>query len=311
MFQKGLSYLGVFFLTTLSFLPLGFLYLLADIFYVLIYHVFGYRKKVVRENLLNSFPEKNLEEIIAIEKRFFKYLASLMFEVIKMRSISAKELNKRVKFKNVDLVEAYLKNNESVLFCSSHYGNYEWVCMAIGMTFSGQHHPIYKPLSNEIFDNWFLKMRSRYGNQMISMRQTIRAIQSTKHYPTMFTFGSDQAPSKEDSQYWTTLLHQEAAIQLGVEKIAKKTNRPVFYLKTSYLKRGYYEVDCVPICLDPKNTAEFEITELHTRFLEDFIKEEPAYWLWSHRRWKYKQEKPVRKTVQEIKTDGKVLQSEL
>jgi len=311
MFQKGLSYLGVFFLTTLSFLPLGFLYLLADIFYVLIYHVFGYRKKVVRENLLNSFPEKNLEEIIAIEKRFFKYLASLMFEVIKMRSISAKELNKRVKFKNVDLVEAYLKNNESVLFCSSHYGNYEWVCMAIGMTFSGQHHPIYKPLSNEIFDNWFLKMRSRYGNQMISMRQTIRAIQSTKHYPTMFTFGSDQAPSKEDSQYWTTLLHQEAAIQLGVEKIAKKTNRPVFYLKTSYLKRGYYEVDCVPICLDPKNTAEFEITELHTRFLEDFIKEEPAYWLWSHRRWKYKQEKPVRKSEQEIKTDGKVLQSEL
>jgi len=311
MFQKGLSYLGVFFLTTISFLPLGFLYLLADIFYVLIYHVFGYRKKVVRENLLNSFPEKNLEEIKAIEKRFFKYLASLMFEVIKMRSISAKELNKRVKFKNVDLVEAYLKNNESVLFCSSHYGNYEWVCMAIGMTFSGQHHPIYKPLSNEIFDNWFLKMRSRYGNQMVSMRQTIRAIQSTKHYPTMFTFGSDQAPSKEDSQYWTTLLHQEAAIQLGVEKIAKKTNRPVFYLKTSYLKRGYYEVDCVPICLDPKNTAEFEITELHTRFLEDFIKEEPAYWLWSHRRWKYKQEKPVRKTEQEIKTDGKVLQSEL
>ncbi|MBB2145968.1 lauroyl acyltransferase [Pedobacter sp. LMG 31464] len=296
MFQKGLSYLGVFFLTTLSLLPLRFLYLLADIFYVLIYYVFGYRRKVVRENLLNSFPEKKIDEIIAIEKRYFKYLASLVFEVIKMRSISEKELNKRVKFKNVDLVEAYLKNNESVLFCSSHYGNYEWVCMAIGMTFSGQHHPIYKPLSDEIFDNWFLKMRSRYGNQMVSMRQTIRAIQSTKHYPTMFTFGSDQAPSKEDSQYWTTLLHQEASIQLGVEKIAKKTNRPVFYLKTSYLKRGYYEVDCVPICLDPKNTKEFEITELHTHFLEDFIKEEPAYWLWSHRRWKYKPEKPFRKS---------------
>ncbi|MFD0940626.1 lysophospholipid acyltransferase family protein [Pedobacter boryungensis] len=295
MFQKRLSYLGVFFLTTLSLMPLRFLYLLADISYVLIYHVFGYRRKVVRQNLLNSFPEKNLKEIIAIEKEFFKYLTSLIFEVIKMRSISTKELNKRVKFKNVDLVEAYLKNNESVIFCSSHYGNYEWVCMAIGMTFSGQHHPIYKPLNNEIFDDWFLKMRSRYGNQMVSMRQTIRVIQSTKHYPTMFTFGSDQAPSKEDSQYWTTLLNQQASIQLGVEKIAKKTNRPVFYLKISYLKRGYYEVDCVPICLDPRNTAEFEITELHTRFLEDFIKEEPAYWLWSHRRWKYKPEKQVRK----------------
>ncbi|TCC94107.1 lauroyl acyltransferase [Pedobacter frigiditerrae] len=296
MFKKAFPYLGIYFLKSLSLLPLGFLYLLSNVFYLLIYRVFGYRKKVVRENLLNSFPEKGIEEIIAIEKKFYKYFSDLFFEIIKMQSISKKELNKRVRFKNVDLVEAYLKNNESALFCASHYANYEWVCMSIGMTFSGQHYPIYKPLSNKVFDNWFLKMRSRYGNQMISMRQTIRAIQSTKHYPSMFTFGSDQAPSKEDSQYWTTLLNQEASIQLGLEKIAKKTNRPVFFLKTSYVKRGYYEVDCVPISLNPADTAEFEITELHTRFLEDFIKEEPAYWLWSHRRWKYKPEKPVRKS---------------
>ncbi|WP_379085629.1 lysophospholipid acyltransferase family protein [Pedobacter sp. UC225_65] len=296
MIQKGLSYLGVFFLTTLSLLPLSVLYLLADGFYVLVYYVFGYRKKVVRENLLNSFPEKKLEEIISIEKTFFKYLASLIFEVIKMKSISAKELNKRVKFINVDLVEAYLKNKESVLFCSAHYGNYEWVCMGIGMAFSGEHYPIYKPLSNEAFDNWFLKMRSRYGNHMIAMRQTLRAIQSNKNQATMFTFGSDQAPSKEESNYWTTFLHQEASIQLGLEKIARKTNRPVFYLKISYKKRGYYEVDCVPICLEPAKTTEFEITEMHTHFLEDMIKEVPAYWLWSHRRWKYKPEKEVPKT---------------
>lgn len=269
-------------------MPLSFLYLIADFFYLLVYHVFGYRKKVVRENLTNSFPEKSLAEIIKIEKTFFRYLTCLIVEVVKMNSISAKELQKRVKFKNTDLVEAYLKNNESVLFCSSHYGNYEWVCMGIGMAFSGEHYPIYKPLSNEFFDNWFLKMRSRFGNHMVAMRQTIRTIQSTKDRPTMFTFGSDQSPSKDDMKYWTLLLNQPAAIQMGVEKIAMKTNRPVFYLKTSYVKRGYYEVDCVPICLNPKETAAFEITETHTRFLEDFIKEEPAYWLWSHRRWKHK-----------------------
>ena len=288
MLQTAFSRFGVFSLRLLSKMPLTFLYLIADFFYLLVYHVFGYRKKVVRENLKNSFPEKSLAEIIKIEKTFFRYLTCLMVEVVKMNSISAMELQKRVRFKNTDLVEAYLKNNESVLFCSSHYGNYEWVCMGIGMAFSGEHYPIYKPLSNEFFDNWFLKMRSRFGNHMVSMRQTIRTIQSTKDRPTMFTFGSDQSPSKDDMKYWTQLLNQPAAIQMGVEKIAMKTNRPVFYLKTSYVKRGYYEVDCVPICLAPKETAEFEITEAHTRFLEDFIKEEPAYWLWSHRRWKHK-----------------------
>jgi len=297
MINKGLSKMGIFLLNMLSLLPLFILYRLADAFYVLIFYVFGYRRKVVRENLVNAFPEKNTAEINAIEKRFYKFFSSLFIEVIKMKSISKKELNKRVKFKNTDLVEAYLKNNESVLFCSSHYGNYEWVCMAIGLNFSGEHYPIYKPLSSEAFDNWFLTMRSKFGNHMVSMRQTLRAIQSSKNKPTMFTFGSDQAPSKDESNYWTTFLNQESSIQLGVEKIARKTNRPVFYLKINYLKRGYYEVDCVPICLNPAETAEFEITEMHTHFLEDMIKEAPAYWLWSHRRWKYKPEQKISEII--------------
>ncbi len=277
-------------LTLLSLLPLSILYVIADVFYVLIYYVFGYRRKVVRENLINSFPNKSTAEINEIEKTYFKYLASLIVEILRMKSISRKELNKRVKFKNADLVEAYLQNNESVLFCSAHYGNYEWVCMAIGLTFSGEHFPIYKPLSSESFDNWFIKMRSKFGNKMVAMRQTLRAVQANKNAASIFTFGSDQAPSKDESNYWTTFLNQETSIQLGIEKIAKKTNRPVFYLKISYKKRGYYEVDCVPICLNPAETAEFEITEMQTRFLEEMIVEQPAYWLWSHRRWKYKPE---------------------
>lgn len=290
MIKKNFSHLGIFLLTLLSLLPLSILYIIADVFYVLIYHVFGYRRKVVRENLINSFPEKSNAEINQIEKIYFKYLASLIVEILRMKSISRKELNKRVKFKNADLVEAYLQNNESVLFCSAHYGNYEWVCMAIGLKFSGEHYPIYKPLSSESFDNWFLKMRSKFGNKMVAMRQTLRAVQANKNTASMFTFGSDQAPSKDESNYWTTFLNQETSIQLGIEKIAKKTNRPVFYLKISYKKRGYYEVDCVPICLNPAETAEFEITEMQTRFLEEMIVEQPAYWLWSHRRWKYKPE---------------------
>ncbi|MDN3587332.1 lysophospholipid acyltransferase family protein [Pedobacter aquatilis] len=295
MINKVLSRMGIFFLNALSLLPLFLLYRLADAFYLLIFHVVKYRRKVVKENLYNAFPYKSSPELNSIEKAYYKFLSSLFVEVIKMKSISKNELNKRVMFKNKDLVEAYLQNNESVLFCSSHYGNYEWVCMAIGLNFSGQHFPIYKPLSSQIFDNWFLNMRSKFGNKMVSMRQTLRAVQASKNSASMFTFGSDQAPSKEESIYWTNFLHQETSVQLGVEKIAKKTNRPVFYLKINYLKRGYYEVDCVPICLHPKETAEFEITELHTRFLEEMINEQPAYWLWSHRRWKYKRDvKPAR-----------------
>jgi len=288
MINKSLSFSGIFLLNALSRLPLFLLYRLADAFYLLIFYVFRYRRKIVKENLYHALPDKSAAELKAIEKEYYKFLSSLFIEIIKMRSISKKDLNKRVKFKNTDLVEAYLQNNESVLFCSSHYGNYEWVCMAIGLNFSAAHFPIYKPLSSEAFDHWFFKMRSKFGNNMVAMRQTLRAIQANKGGASLFTFGSDQAPSKVESIYWTNFLHQETSVQLGIEKIAKKTNRPVFYLKITYLKRGYYEVDCVPICLHPNQTHEFEITEMHTRFLEEMIEQKPAYWLWSHRRWKYK-----------------------
>lgn len=301
MINKSLSLLGIFLLNALSLLPLFLLYKLADAFYLLIFYVVKYRRKVVKENLYNAFPYKSFSELNAIEKEYYKFLSSLFVEVIKMKSISKKELNKRVKFKNTDLVEAYLKNNESVLFCSSHYGNYEWVCMAIGLNFSTGHYPIYKPLSSESFDNWFLAMRSKFGNNMVAMRQTLRAIQASKSSASMFTFGSDQAPAKEESLYWTNFLNQETSVQLGIEKIARKTNRPIFYLKINYLKRGYYEVDCVPICLHSDQTKEFEITEMHTRFLEEMIEEKPAYWLWSHRRWKYK---PEHKIHNFIEADG-------
>lgn len=288
MIKKGISHLGIFFLGVLSLFPISVLYILADGAYLLLYFIFGYRRKVVRENLLNALPDKSLSEIVLIEKRFYRYLASLIFEVIKMNSISKEEIEKRFIFKNKAQVQAYLDRSESVLICSAHYGNWEWGTLGIGLNFRADHYPIYKPLTNSVFDNWFKKVRSRFGNKLIAMRQTMRALQASKGKPSIFSFGNDQAPSKDESHYWTTFMHQPSSVQLGIEKIAKRTGQPIFYFKINVLKRGFYNVDCVPLCLNPAETTEFEITELHTRFLEQMIKDRPEYWLWSHKRWKYK-----------------------
>nr|WP_279615736.1 lysophospholipid acyltransferase family protein [Pedobacter soli] len=297
MIKKGISHLGIFFLSVLSLFPLTVLYLFADITYLLLYYVFGYRKQVVRTNLKCAFPEKSAAELLIIEKRYYHYLADLIFEILKMSSISAKEVEKRFVFKNKEQIQAYLSRGESILVCSAHYGNWEWGTLGAGLNFAANHYPIYKPLSNPFFDHWFKKVRGKFGNQLIAMRQTMRALQASKDKPSIFSFGNDQAPTREESHYWTIFMNQPSAIQLGIEKIAKKTNRPIFYFRISVLKRGYYEVDCVPLCLNPAETTDYEITELHTRFLEEIIKAEPAYWLWSHRRWKYKREDNGPKTT--------------
>ncbi|KQM74910.1 lauroyl acyltransferase [Pedobacter sp. Leaf216] len=287
MIKKGISHLGIFFLGVLSLLPLSVLYVLADGAYLLLYFVFGYRRKVVRTNLLKALPNKALKEIFTIEKRFYRYLSSLVFEVIKMKSISKEEIEKRFIFHNKEQVQKYLDRGQSVLICAAHYGNWEWGTLGIGLNFNVDHYPIYKPLTNPTFDNWFKKVRSKFGNKLIAMRQTMRALQASKDKPSIFSFGNDQAPSKDESHYWTTFMNQPSSVQLGIEKIAKRTNQPIFYFKINVLKRGFYSVDCIPLCLNPAGTAEFEITEMHTRFLEEMIKARPEYWLWSHKRWKY------------------------
>ena len=191
MIKKGISHLGIFFLGVLSLLPLPILYTLANISYVLIYSVFGYRKKVVRTNLINALPEKTLTEIKHIERRFFKYLSTLIFEIVKMSSISKKEIEKRFIFRNKEIVQAYLDQGESILVCSAHYGNWEWGTLGIGLNFNADHYPIYKPLSNTNFDNWFKKVRSRFGNKLVPMRQTMRALAASKGTASIFSFGND------------------------------------------------------------------------------------------------------------------------
>ncbi|WP_316766977.1 lysophospholipid acyltransferase family protein [Pedobacter frigiditerrae] len=287
MIKKGFLHIGLFFLYLLSLLPLPVLHFFARLLYYPLYHIIGYRRKVVRENLQKSFPEKSFEEIIRIEKSFYKYLADLIFEIIKLNTISESELRKRVKFNGLSQIEAYFSKGESVLACTGHYGNWELCMLALGLNLSATEYVIYKPLASEVFEKWFQKLRTRFGNEFVPMRQTLRKVIATKDQPTMFCFAADQTPVKEETQYTLQWLNQPTAVLLGLEKIALQTNRPIFYFDVIKVKRGYYEVDCLLLCEEPKATEGHEITDLLYEFLNKTIQREPPFWLWSHRRWKF------------------------
>ena len=229
----------------------------------------------------------SLHEIIHIEKTFYKYLADLVFEIIKLDNISEKELQKRVTFKGLEQLEAYFNNGESVLACTGHYGNWELCMLALGLNITAKPYVIYKPLGNTVFEDWFQQWRTKFGNEFVPMRQTLRKYVATKDQPTMFCFASDQTPVKEETQYTLQFLNQPTAVLLGLEKIALQSNRPIFYFDVVRTKRGYYDVNCLSLCLQPKTTQGHEITDLLFEFLNKTIQREPAFWLWSHRRWKF------------------------
>jgi KDO2-lipid IV(A) lauroyltransferase len=288
MINKALSSVGVFFLYLLSLLPFWFLYLLADVLFFALYHITKYRRKVVQENLANAFPEKTIAERSAIEKKYYRYLADLIIEIVKLFSISEKELYKRLQPHNVEYLEAAFANGKSVLGAVAHYGNWEMAGLRMSLLTTNRRVVVYKPLSNAIFDGAFEKMRSRLGATLVSMKMTMRKMVEFRKELTFTVLVSDQTPVKSEIKYFAPFLNQPTPVFLGVERMAKMIDCVVVFCDIRRIKRGYYTCTLVPLFEDPKNTAEYEITDAHVAYLEKVIKEEPQYWLWSHRRWKYK-----------------------
>lgn len=272
-------------------LPLKVLYIFADILYIPLYYIIRYRVKVVKNNLKNSFPDKNTKELRQIEKEFFHHFCDYFVETIKLLHITDSEIRERITFDNMDIVKDLMEDNKSCIMFLGHYANWEWV-PSITLEFTdgtllGQ---IYRPLKNKAFDNIFLKLRSRFGSVSIPKNNTLRSMIEFKkeNKKVLIGFMSDQTPSVANIHYWTNFLNQETPVYTGVERIAKKTGFSVTYLDIIKTGRGKYKCYVKLITADPKNEPEFAITEKYIREMEKTILRHPAYWLWTHKRWKHK-----------------------
>lgn len=274
-----------------AFLPLRVLYVLSDILYYPLYHVVGYRKKVVRRNLKNSFPEKSECEILKIEKAFYHHFCNYVVETIKLMHISDNEMKRRFKFTNIELVDELLLKGNNVFLMLGHYGNWEWVTsISLWLQNPVLLAQIYRPLSNKAADKFFLKLRARFESEGIAKNDTLREILRYRRAGKQFMIGfiADQTPSKNSLHYWTNFLNQDTPCLTGAEKIGKKVNVDFLFLDVRVVKRGYYEATFKTITLDASATTEFEITEAYMRLMEKEIRRAPQYWLWTHKRWKHK-----------------------
>ena len=272
----------------LSLLPFWVLHLISDVLFLLVYGVFGYRKRVVQENIALSFPEKSEEERRAIVREFYRHFCDVIVETIKGLSISADELSKRMVNVDQHIYDQFEKENRNAIVVMSHCGNWEWICLMSQIACQQRVQCIYKTLSNGGFDRWMYAIRSKFGANPIPMEQTLRVLDANKLVVTVNAFIGDQNPSSGKGSHWTNFLNQDTPFMMGPEKIAKKFNMPLYYLASRKVRRGFYEATTVPLCLDPTSMADGEITRLIAEHTEREILQQPHIWLWSHRRWKHK-----------------------
>ena len=271
----------------LSLLPMWFLHGISYFLYLIVYKLLGYRTKVVKSNLKGSFPEKSEKEIKKIMDSFYLHLCDLIVEAIKGFSISEQEVNKRMKFRNIEIVDHFYKAGKHLVVAGGHYGNWELFALAVGNASTYTPLALYTPLANDFFNKKFLQTRGKYGLGLLSVKEIRTKLNDIMKVPYMVIFGTDQSPRKTQRAYWTNFLNQETGVQYGAEKFAKEFKAAVVFFNIYKVKRGYYEVEAQLICENAEETEYGYITEMHTKLLEDIVRKQPEYWLWSHKRWKH------------------------
>jgi Kdo2-lipid IVA lauroyltransferase/acyltransferase len=289
-----LGYLFVYpILWLLSLLPLELLFRLSNVVFFLVYKTFKYRVDVVRSNLKNAFPEKSEVEIIEIERSFYLYLCDFIMETIKGISISEAECHRRytVTDKAKLQISAYLQKQQSIILTLGHYGNWELGGAIFGAASGMFVNVIYRPLSSPFTEIVMRNIRMRFGNLTVPMNDIFKVMLEDKKAQKVraTAFAIDQAAPPE-SAYWTIFLNQESSVFLGAEKLAAKFNYPVIHVYSKRIKRGYYEITTKLLHETPKDLKAGELSEIITKDIERVIVKDPAYWLWSHRRWKHKRE---------------------
>ncbi|MPL99170.1 Lipid A biosynthesis palmitoleoyltransferase [bioreactor metagenome] len=288
----------VFMQTLIRLMPFWLMYGLCNINGFLLQHVIRYRRKVVDRNLRNAFPEKNEKEIRKLKRQFYRYFADMLFEAGKGYKMARRNLKKRYRVTNPDLMDRYFREGESVILDMAHFNNWEWTTGVFGEVFPHKVFAIYKPMRNKRIDAFIRKSREHRNYTVVPLANTGLMFRNIQHQPCAFIMASDQSPVQLDKAYWVEFLHQTSGFLHGPEIYARKFGLAVVFTKVMKTRRGYYEITLIPISETGKDLAEGHITAHYAKLLESTIREQPPRWLWSHKRWKKK--KPENKEIIKI-----------
>lgn len=275
----------------ITLLPLQVLYIFSDVMYVIVYHIYGYRRKVVYTNLRNSFPGKSSKELQTIERKYYHHLCDLFAETFKLTHLSNRSLLKRYRVTNPEVLEDLYVKGRDIVAVLGHYGNWEWLVILPLFT-SYQTVSIYKPLQNRYFDRHMIRVRTRNGMIVTPMSHIVRDIITNRNSGkrSLYAFITDQTPPRGDIKFWTSFLNQDTPVYLGAEKIASKFDMAVVFFRIEKIRRGYYTLTVEKLHENTAGLPEHEVTVSHVKRLEELIREKPEFWTWSHRRWKHKRE---------------------
>ena len=277
--------LGLGILRLLSLLPLPTLRKLGVALGRLLFHLGKRRRHIAEVNLKLCFPEKSEAERTLLVKEVFENTGMGMIELAWSWYAPLKKLKAACVIKGQEHITDCIKNGQGVLLLTFHFTSLELGAALLG---SQQDNIVgmYRPHKNSVFDAAMSKGRRRTMEPVArgNVRHLIKAMKQQQ----IVWYASDQNYGVQQGVF-VPFFGIPAATITATSWFAEKGKAQVIPMTNKRTPNGM-EITIHPALENFPSGDDKEDARVNMAFLEDYLKQYPADYMWVHRRFKTRPE---------------------
>lgn len=268
--------------------PWPILKILSRLLYCFLFYFPGYRRDVVMLNMLYTLPDHQGEQLRKAQKDFYLHLSELVFEIIKGFFMRPEEMKARIELSKAsqEMFDRWEKDQRNVVMLMGHYGNWEWANLYGCISNKLHSYGAYTPMSNKVWNQYFLEKRQRWNGKMFSNREIREGILLKGEPGKLIGLVADQSPTGRKHTHEVRFLGMETRFFSGPDFISEMLQADVVYVQMKKLGMGRYSLYFIPIGDVSKGFDPAAVPGHYASLLEQDIKEHPEWWVWTHKRWK-------------------------
>ncbi len=248
-------------------------------------------RRIIRENISASFPERNAVWVESTAKACYAHLGRVAMEIPTLLSWPREKILSRVRVMQPELLQKMRElkaQGRGSFMLTGHIGHWEWLNVAFSWLV-GPSCVVARPVDWAPADRLVNQWRTRTGTEVVpkaaSARQVLRHLRRGNCIGILL----DQNVDWYDGE-WVDFFGRPACTNKGLALLALKTKAPVIPGWVWRGDDGMFELhlgEPVPLIQSGDKTQDvWDNTQAYTKVLEGIIRRKPEQWFWLHQRWK-------------------------
>ena len=246
-------------------------------------------KNITKQNIKNGLGNLDKKKEAEIIDGMWSNIGRTFAEYAFLKNFKFNKTNfSHIKINGTNYLEQIKKNNESVIFYSGHFANFELMAMELDK-FGIKTAAIYRPLNNFLLNPIMEYLRMKYicPNQIpkgrMGMREIINRIKNGYSIALMVDqrVGEGLRIPFFNQPAHTTTIPAQLALKYNCRLVPIFLERKEGVNFEMTVHEPYKIQKTGDVDQDTKN-----ITLQINRIIEKMIIKNPTQWLWSHNRWK-------------------------